>query len=364
MGRETLHAKRVAIAGTGMLTALGCSGGATWDALLAGRFIGTHGPVPRSYGREARITGLALDAAQEAIAAGRWGADDIRETGLVVGTSKGPVESWIAGSLECTGLAEVATKVAHNLGISGGPLLTMSAACASGLHALIRGAMLIRSGECQRVLVVAAEASLHPIFIASFQRLGVIPPTGLGCRPFDEERRGFLMSEAAAAVCLEAEDADSPPSPDTVCVERFAMGGDATHLTASDAQGRVLRRLLAHVIDARSVDLVHAHGTGTIQNDPVELAAIEATASPTSSPIIYSHKGALGHSLGASGLLSVVLNCQMHRRAVVLPNVSTTTPLHTRRVTIPRDASERPIQRSLALAAGFGGPVAVVSLVS
>jgi 3-oxoacyl-(acyl-carrier-protein) synthase len=50
-----------------------------------------------------------------------------------------------------------------------GPSLTLSAACASGLHALIRGAMMIRSGEADRVLVVAAEASVSPIFLGSFR---------------------------------------------------------------------------------------------------------------------------------------------------------------------------------------------------
>lgn len=360
-----MHPPRVVIAGTGMLTALGCSADATWDALLAGKFIETHAAVPKKYDQGmARVTALALDAAREAIAAARWGCQETNEMGLVVGTSKGPVESWIAGKLESSGLGEVAAKVALALRMSGGPVLTMSAACASGLHALIRGAMLIQSGQCRNVLVVAAEASLHPIFIASFERLGVIPPAGVGCRPFDQRRRGFLMSEGAAAVCLEAEDGSDAANAGMVYVDRFAMGGDATHLTGSDAEGRLLRRLLASVADGRRVDLVHAHGTGTIQNDPMELAAIEATVGGLDAalPVVYSHKGALGHSLGAAGLLSVVLNWQMHRRGVVPPNVRTSAPLPVTHVALWNRAAHRCLRRSIAMAAGFGGPAAAIAL--
>ena len=149
------------------------------------------------------------------------------------------------------------------------------------------------------------------------------------------------------------------------CVERFALGGDATHLTGGDPDARLLRHLLHQVIDGRPVDLIHAHGTGTELNDATELAAIEATVGDgRTRPVVYSHKAALGHSLGASGLLSVVLNCLSHTTGVIPPNVRTTDPLPTRRVTIPQTATRRPVRRSVAIAAGFGGPTAVVSLTS
>jgi 3-oxoacyl-(acyl-carrier-protein) synthase len=126
-----------------------------------------------------------------------------------------------------------------------------------------------------------------------------------------------------------------------------------------------MRRLLQRVIAGRPIDLVHAHATGTKINDPIELAAIEA-ALPTTQledqPSLYSHKGSLGHSLGAAGLVAVVLNCMMHEAGRVLPNVRTTDPLPTGRVRLSRDSVTRPIRRSIAAGSGFGGPTAVVSL--
>jgi 3-oxoacyl-(acyl-carrier-protein) synthase len=229
---------------------------------------------------------------------------------------------------------------------------------------LARGALLIRCGEASQVLVVAAEASVHPLFLGSFQRLGVLAKRGEGCRPFDRSRTGFYMSDAAAAVLLEATE-DGDDAAGTIRVDHFALGGDATHLTGGDPHLSTLRHLLARVVDGTTVDLVHAHGTGTPTNDEAELAAIESVLGPhAASPALYSHKGALGHSLGAAGLLSVVVNCQAHATGVVPPNAQTRDPLPVARVGLSREVVRRSIRRSVAIAAGFGGATAVVSLVS
>ena len=360
---------RVAIRAWGAMTAFGDLA-QTWDALLAGRFITDHTRAPLGATRR-RALELALSATH-----GVAPAVD-RDAGLIVGTSKGAIENWIAPFADVSptseddasrspgpaGLGDVADGLAERLRLSG-PRLTVSAACASGLHALVRGAMMIRSGQCRQVLVVSTEASLHPLFVGSFRRLGVLARPGDVTRPFDRARHGFLMSEAAAAVLLAREtDDDALPSPG-VFLDRFALGGDATHLTASDPATAVLRRLLTDVLDRRPVDLVHAHGTGTVQNDAAELLAIESAVAPGSRPLVYSHKAALGHSLGASGLLSVVLNCACHASGVVPPNPCTREPVGARSLTIHVEPTWRRIGRSIAMAAGFGGPAAVVSLAS
>ncbi len=369
------------ITGLGLVTPLGNSAPATWDALLAGRHIRNHARTMLDGTSPGRIHRLASSAADEAMREARWHDRDVEpmRTACVVGTSKGAIETWMtapphipdstylpAGAQQACGLASITTALRATFPLLDGPAVTVSAACASGLHALIRAAMMIRGGEADRVLVVAAEASVHPLFLASFDRLGVLPPEGFGCRPFDEHRAGFLMSEAAAAICLEAVDPDHLPQA-YASVERFALGGDATHMTGGDPAGSTLRHLLARVVDARPVDLIHAHGTGTTFNDPIELAAFDdVVAAPAreSLPSVYSHKGALGHSLGAAGLVSVALSCMMHAKRMVLPNVQTRKPIATRRVRIDPDAKAQATRRSICVAAGFGGPTAVISLVS
>jgi 3-oxoacyl-[acyl-carrier-protein] synthase II len=218
--------------------------------------------------------------------------------------------------------------------------------------------MLLQNGIAKRALVIGVESSLHPLFQGCFQRLGVLANPGVSCRPFDQNRTGFHMSEAAAAVCLELSD-----DPSRLFIDNFALGGAGGHLTTGDPTGATLRHLLHRILDGKPVDLIHAHGTGTIANDAMELAAIEKCLGDSlAKPAIYSHKAALGHSLGASGLLSIVLNCLMHQHDVVLPNINTDSPLPFASAHIDCHPLRLPIHRSIAIASGFGGATAVVSL--
>lgn len=369
------------ITGLGLITPLGRGVEETWRALLAGEFIRDHARIGESHLRDtgfqavrtpansSRVSFLGANAAHQAIQQSGWTGQTLDDPGtcLVVGTSKGPIESWIDANAESSarakgpchgwGLSELAADIACEIGLGSGYRTTLSAACASGLHALIHAAMLLRTGGARRAIVVAAEASVHPLFLGSFNRLGVLAREGAGCRPFDINRTGFLMSEAAAAVCLETDESNRI----LAAVDRFALGADATHLTGGDPQGKTMRRLLSDAIADRPVDLVHAHATGTELHDPIELAAIESVTS--TGPAIYSHKGALGHSLGAAGLVSIVLSCMAHRHGIVPPNIQTQIPLKTP-LPINQKMIEKPIRRSVALAAGFGGAMAAVSLVS
>ena len=242
------------------MSPLGATAGATWDALLAGRYIVDHSRTAGEFDRASpRVIQMVRRVVDEALAESGWSRGD--EFATVVGTSKGSVESWLTplqhsagspcetGGLENFGMLPAAfpdvaglADIAAELRVGVGPRLTVSAACASGLLALIRGVMMIRAGEARRVLVVAAEASVHPLFLGCFKRLGVLPGGGIGCRPFDEAREGFLMSEAAAAVCLDAAPSDasrrvapnrdrpararvcSDSAPVRVAVDRFASG--------------------------------------------------------------------------------------------------------------------------------------------
>ncbi len=366
---------QAAITGVGMYTVLGPTARQTWDALLAGRSIGSDGQIPGAPEKD-RARFFARQAAQEAITQARWEWDVLADesTALVFATSKGPVRSWLgpdphvwAGRAVGYGLGIVEARVATDLGLGIGPRLNLSAACTSGLHAVVRAALMLAGGEAKRVIVIAAEAALHPLFIGSFQRLGVLAPDGFGCRPFDRRRRGFILSEGAAAICIEP--ADSTRAPCLAMIENAAIGSDATNLTSSDPTGKTLRHLLTQVIDAKQVDFLHAHGTATDQNDSIELAALESVLShpscrPQDHPPIYSHKAALGHTQGPAGLISIAINSLAHQSQMIPGNIHTRDPEPTKKLVIPTTAQKLDIHRSIAIASGFGGPVGVVSLVS
>jgi len=363
------------IRGIGLVTPLGNGAEATWDNLLAGKTIADHARVPgviTSHDLD-RVTALAKAALSEAIASAGWSDAEIRSdrTALIVGTSKGAADTWLttpppdcstsdnrAGrSTSPWGLHTIAQALACQFQLAGGARRTLSCACATGLNALIQGAMLIRHGDAERALIVAAESSLHPLFIRSYERLGVLAAAGELVRPFDINRSGFLVGEAAAAVCLENRE----PQAGEITIDGFAFGSDATHLTGTDASALSLRHCLARAITQGRLDLVHAHGTGTVMNDVIELAALEAIV-PNGLPNVFSHKAGLGHTLGAAGLIAAALSVMMHRNGVVLPNANTSHPLNTQRVSIASGPVSRSIGNSVCIAAGFGGATAAVSL--
>jgi 3-oxoacyl-[acyl-carrier-protein] synthase II len=362
------------ITGLGLITPLGGDCDETFNSLMAGKFIEKDSRAKINGGQGGNVNELAFAAAQQAMNHAGWKKwpDD---SALIVGTSKGDIESWLSSIdniqqhrpatypwNDRLGLGDLAATLAHELRAENAIRLTYSAACASALHALARAVMMIQSGEVRSALVVAAESSLHPLFQGCFHRLGVLAPAGEPCRPFDATRRGFHISQAAAAICIEATDSANPP---IARIDQIALAGDAWHLTGSDPEGHTLRRLLASIKSAELPDLIHAHGTGTEANDAVELAAIESVLSDaTPLPVLYSHKAALGHSLGASGLISVVLNCLIHQHGFIPGNICTTNPLNANKLILSAQSIRRDICRSLVLAGGFGGATAVVGLYS
>lgn len=344
------------ITGSALATAQGADADCTWRNLLAGAVLHETGRVPLAIDVSLpRVSQLAIHVAQDAIAAAKWPADSIGDdrTALIIGTSKGPIEAWLAGGpTSVFGISTVAADVARAIGHGYGPRLTMSAACASGLHALIRGKALLDAGVCDRAIVVAAESSISPLFEAAFSRMGILARPAVGCRPFDVDREGFLLAEAAAAVCIERSGRG-------VTVEATSLRSDPTHLTGLDPAGEPMAAALRAVAGEHAIDLVHAHGTGTPLNDPIELAAI---ARSCGGAVVVSHKHAIGHTQGAAGLISVVLNVMAHRHEKIFPNANTAGPLPIKGIAILREWTAPKLRSSVVLAAGFGGPVGAVRL--
>ncbi len=222
----------------------------------------------------------------------------------------------------------------------------------------------------RRALVVAADASLHPLFNASFQRLGVLAPLAPDgtprCEPFSPAGEGFFLIEAAAAILLEKSEVRSQKSdlkseisnrnpplsdfrlqtsdfPPLAWLDDSWIAADATALLAIDPATVSLRAALRRMRPLHApLAFIHAHATGTA-HDAYELAALHDTFGKNVP--IFSHKKNLGHSLGAAGLLSVALSALSHHHGQT-PNGH---PLH------PGDAS-------LTIAQGFGGHIGIIAL--
>jgi 3-oxoacyl-[acyl-carrier-protein] synthase II len=265
-----------------------------------------------------------------------------------------------------------------------GPVLAPMAACATGLVAIFQGFELIRRGQCDRVLVGAAEAPITPLTLAGFEQLGALAPTG--CYPFAAGREGLALGEGAAMLMLESEaalDRRSGPQPYGYILGA-GFSADAHHRTAPDPTLRgsrsALKNCLYHSeLRPEQVGYVHGHGTGTQLNDAHEVQLLSQGFSPL--PWMSSTKGSTGHTLGASGAIGAAVCLLTLRHRLLPPNVgdrgdsiypnlvrpcpsadSPATP------TVPGEAEDdglprlHPGQAILCFSFGFGGQNGVLAL--
>lgn len=196
------------------------------------------------------------------------------------------------------------------------------AACASGLVAVdqARRKLLSPSGP-SRCLVVATEAALLPVLIHSYRRLGVLATHRrklVPGRPLHPDRDGFVLAQLSAAVLLRRESTSTPQAGDSAAIELVDTAvANETHDLIRPAPGMpALDRIASRLLSGRSVVALHPHATGTREHDPAELEVLERYL--TKPAALYACKGAVGHGLGAAGLVSLVLAC-MSVRAGRLP---------------------------------------------
>ncbi|MCX5684452.1 MAG: beta-ketoacyl-[acyl-carrier-protein] synthase family protein [Planctomycetota bacterium] len=378
--------------GTGLAGAEAVFGGHTsvsFLPLIAG-IPGATGAAVRNFqppsGTESadRAVQFAVSAAEEAWAGADLGrnAPPPEHIATVVSLSKGPLPAlaeWAqqAGrsGRDWTSFAPsaAASAIASRLGAAG-PVLTPVTACASGGHALIWGASLILRGCADVAVVGAAEASLHPLVIGSYRRMGVLadaagdPATSV--RPFSATRRGFAIGEGAGVLVLESEASAARRGAVALArVEGWATGALACGLAAMEPTGEVLSRIISDALKCaglapEAVDYVHAHGTATVDNDVAEARAIRRAFGAAAGRVsVSSTKGSHGHLLGAATAVELVLTVLAMRRGEAPPTVNLTDPDPAIGLDCtPLVARRRPIRCTLKVASGFGGQVAAIVL--
>jgi 3-oxoacyl-[acyl-carrier-protein] synthase II len=200
-----------------------------------------------------------------------------------------------------------------------GPCETTVTACAAGTHAIGNAARLIMDGRCDVMLTGGSEASMTPVALQGFTNMTALSKSGV-CRPFDRDRDGMVMAEAAAVLVLEELDHARARGARLLGeVLGSASTADAYHITApSPGGGGAVACMELALADAglRPTDIVHvnAHGTSTPLNDAAEAEAM-AKLFGVPGPIVTSTKGVTGHALGAAGALeaAAVLLAMEHR---------------------------------------------------
>jgi 3-oxoacyl-[acyl-carrier-protein] synthase-1 len=208
------------------------------------------------------------------------------------------------------------------------------------------------------VLVVGVDV-LHPFVLAGFGALHALDPGP--CRPFDRERRGVSLGEAAAALVLTRREGDS------LGPALVGHGGanDACHVTGPDRRGAGIalaaRRAIASAgLQPADVDVLHLHGTATQANDATEATGLGALFSGRTPPA-FGTKGQTGHTLGASGVLETIVAIDALQRGRAPANAGLERPDVDAALDLAR--SERELARArhaLKVASGFGGVQAAI----
>jgi 3-oxoacyl-(acyl-carrier-protein) synthase len=251
----------------------------------------------------------------------------------------------------------------------GGSHFTVAAACASGAVALGEAFRRIRYGEDSVVLAGGADAPICGSVLGGWSNLRVLsrnPDPARACRPFDSNRDGLVMSEAAAMLVLE--DAEHARQRGARCYGEIAGYGatsDASHLTAPDSDGQlhaIERALHSAGLVAEDVDYVNAHGTSTRLNDEAETRALRLALGVHADRVAVSaNKSMLGHTMGASGALELVSTLLTLRDGVIPPTINYQTPDPACNLDyVPNTARTRDVRVAIKNSFAFGGENAVL----
>ncbi len=401
--------RRVVITGLGCVTALGESADEFFAALCEGKsgistiesFDTSDYPVhfggeiknfdvtkyvdQRESKRMDRFTQFAMAAARQAVEDSGldFSKEDVSRAGVVVGTGIGGIGEIEQQHIRLLdkGPGKVspfcvprlmANAAAGNIAIQyalRGPNFCVSSACASGNNAIGEAFANIVCGRSDVMISGGAEAALTPVGLASFCAARSLslrnddPPSA--SRPFDRDRDGFVLAEGAGVLILE-EEGHAKKRGARIYAELmgYSATDDGYHITAplpeGDGAAAAMKLALADAgLAPEKIDYINAHGTGTELNDLAESSAIKRVFGQHAYKIpVSSTKSSIGHLLGASGAVELIVCIQAINKATIPPTINLENPderCDLKMDYVPLEARQAKVNYALSNSFGFGG---------
>ena len=246
-----------------------------------------------------------------------------------------------------------------------GPNFAPVSACASSLHSLITGAMLIETQKCDVAITGGVDAAVTLPAIIGFSNMMALSKRNeapeKASRPFDKERDGFVMSEGSGVIILESEaHAKKRNAPIYGYLRGYGMSADAHDYSASDPQGKgpalaIKRALDDAQISPDKIELINTHGTGTPVGDNSEGKAIQGVFS-SSKPLIQSTKTLIGHTIAGSGAIETIAGILQAKAGFVhgMPNLNEPDD-NLKNMNFVYEKKQKTINLFLKNSFGFGG---------
>lgn len=343
------------------------------DAIKVGEVLQTNEelaaqlnlPTDNNYSRTALLGSIA---AKQAIVNANSTDFGKYRTGLISATSVGGMdmtEKHSANFLSDTESQKYITshhagdstqKIASQLGITDFTT-TISTACSSAANAIMLGARLIKAGKLDRVVVGGTDC-LSKFTINGFNTLLILSDTD--CKPFDADRKGLNLGEAAAFLVLESDAIVAEQNKKVLAyVSGYANANDAFHQTASSSNGEgaflaMQKALQIAKLQPEQIDYINVHGTATANNDASEGAAIRRIFG-NHIPDFSSTKAFTGHTLAAAGAIEAVYSVLALQHNTLFPNLNFNTPIPELDMKPITQVQKKPVQHVLSNSFGFGG---------
>ena len=250
-----------------------------------------------------------------------------------------------------------------------GPNYCVSSACASANHAIGTAVLNIIADKCDVAIAGGSEAALTPVGLGSFCAARSLSTRNddpqRASRPFDKDRDGFIMAEGAGILILEEyEHAKKRNANIYAELLGYSATDDGHHITAPLPDGagaaKAMKLALADAgISPEKIDYINAHGTSTTLNDIAECAAIKAIFGQHAYKLsVSSTKSCLGHMLGATGAVELIMCAKAICKSVIPPTINLDNvdeKCDPKMDFVPKVARERTVDYALSNSFGFGG---------
>ena len=303
---------------------------------------------------------FALAASRESVKQAGWNSEDV--FGINIGSSRGATDLFERHYKEyldtgkaqtlaspTTTLGNISSWIAHDLQ-SAGPEISHSITCSTALHALLNGVAWLKSGMADKFLVGGSEAPLTDFTIAQMRALKIYSRINQTEEPwpnlafdFEKTQNTMILGEGAGVCCIEAGEKEN-------AIAYITGVGYATeileHNISISAEADCFQKSMKMALkgtDLKEVDVIVMHAPGTIKGDLTELRAIEKVFGDNL-PLLTTNKWKIGHTFGASGMLSLELALLMIQ--------------HDKFIDVPFSKAQnltKTIKKVMVNAVGFGG---------